>query len=375
MSGRRDDSEEIKKGLEDGLERMLDRYYPGWITSPDKNKALLTPKKKGRLLTSSFQVDLKGAHRGRWYRHSQHVGGHVLHLIFYAERDALPVSKTDWADAYGFAREFLGIASDRPEESPEQKAARERKQQREREDRERKAAAEAKDKARYDAWRMGTAAEIFENGGPLAGSQGEAYFVETRGLPPVSEWPWSPVNDIRFHPALDYDMGRVNHGRHPCIVMACRDAFGAVVAIWKIYLDATKPVKSEAVPEPKIGFGPAGGGAVRIGGDGPRIGCIEGVESALSMWVLHGYRFPIWAMLSTSGMIGFDPPLFVERIDYFPDSDLGRFENDRLVEPPGLRAAKNGAARTSAMGLRTVINEPAIYGDGNTFLNAWKGLL
>lgn len=374
MSRHRDDGEEIKKGLEDGLERLLDRYYPGWITNPDKSKALLTPKKKGRLLTSSFHVDLKGTHRGRWYRHSQHVGGHVLHLIFYAERDALPLSKTDWADAYGFARDFLGIAADRPQESPEEQAARERRQQKERQDRERKQAEEAKSKARYDAWRSGTGAEIFGQCPPLAGSQGEAYLVG-RDIPPVSEWPWSPVNDIRFCPSLDYELGGVNYGRHPAVVMAVRDPFGEITAIWKIYLDAIRPVKSDAVPEAKLGFGPASGGAVRIGGDGPRIGSIEGGESALSQWVLHGYAFPIWAMLSTSGMIGFDPPVFVERIDYFPDGDLGRFENGRVVDPPGLRAAKSGAARTSAMGLRTVINEPALYGDGNTILHAWQGAL
>lgn len=376
MSRYRDDKAEIQRGLEQNLEGLLTRYFPGWMTNPNKTKALLTPKQKGKIITSSFQVDLVGQHKGQWYRHSQHKGGHLLALIFYAERNGdMPTSKADWADAYGYAREFLGIRSDRPEETADEKATRERRQQRERDEHERKQAAAAKEKARYDAWRSGTALDIFDNCLPLFGSHGEAYLVVGRGLPPVSQWPWSPVNDIRFHPSLDYDLQREGFGRHPAVVMAVRDAFGAVIAIWKIYLDHVKPAKSDAVPEAKLGFGPAGGGAVRIGGDGPRIGALEGVESALSTWVLHGFAYPMWAMLSTSGMIGFDPPIFVNRIDYFPDGDLGRFENDRLVEPPGMRAAKTGAARTGAMGIRTVINDQPIYGDGNTILKSWQGAL
>lgn len=181
----------------------------------------------------------------------------------------------------------------------------------------------------------------------LAGSLGDTY-LQSRGLPPVSEWPWDCRTVLRFHPALDYELDR-KAGKWPAIVCRNQSAEEAATGIWQIYVarDGKRKVPLENA---KVGRGPAGGGAVRIGGEGPSIGIAEGVETALAAWFLNGCRKPVWAGLSTSGVAGFEPPLFVERIEVFPDGDrakakLRRDEKFEVGERPGMLAARNLAAR------------------------------
>lgn len=379
MSGRRDDGQEIQRLLEQSLEALLTEYFPGWVLTPNKSQALLTPKKKGKLVTSSFKVDLVGENRGRWYRFSEGKGGHALALLFYARRNGdLPVTKADWADAYGYAREFLGIADDQPQETEAEKRERERKRERDRLERGKRQEEEAKKVEARARRRSLVASEIFADSVLFAGSQAEAYLCG-RNVPPSSEWPWSPIDTLRFHPSLEYWDGNVVIGCYPALVCAVLDAFGEFTAVWRIYLDSLKPKKCDDVPNAKVGLGPAAGGAVRLGGDGPRIGGGEGVESCISQWALHQYRFPIWSMLSTSGLQNFEPPIFVKRVDYFPDGDLARLDRERdaykVLEPPGIAAARIGAARVKSMGIQTAINEPSLHGDGNDLLKAWAGRL
>lgn len=356
----RDDGREIADRVNADIEGVIKEYWSGAIRRGDK--MLLTPRIKPgqKKATSSFVVDLKGSVRGRWYRHSQNVGGWGIELLFYGEYDRLPKDKSDWRDAFQLARKFLGIVEER-QESPEDAAEREERRKREKEKRDEEARHEAAEKAKKDAQRTLSAADVWKGTVPLKGTLGEAYLL-ARGIPPIAEWPWNPDETLRFHPALDFELDR-SVGLYPAIVGKVVDAFGKSTSVWQIFLQRDQPQKADLEPSPKVGRGPSKGGAVRIGGIGSWIGIAEGIESALGAWALEDFRRPVWASLSTSGMSSFEPPLEVERIMIHPDGDKGVLSNGRILDPPGIHAARTLQSRMKAISIRCQISEICLLGD------------
>ncbi|WP_348643479.1 DUF7146 domain-containing protein [Rhizobium lusitanum] len=366
----RDDSAELARRLEDDMEAVLNEYWPGWVKTRVKSQdvALLTPRikidpksgKKSKRPTSSFTLNLSGERRGQWYRFSQGLGGGMLGLLYYGEFGNVPNSKTDWAEAYKLARKFLGITREHEKsiEDQDARAARRAKEKRDRDERERR---DAEERAAKDAARTYTAQEVFGQSQDLHGSQGEAYLVG-RGIPPVETWPWNCSSTIRFHPSLRYELDP-EVGRLPAIVAAVLDPFGSLIAVWQIFLDPLKPIKANVI-NPKVGRGPAGGGAVRIGGDAERVGGCEGLETGLGLWALEGFRMPVWSMLSTSGMMAFEAPIFLKRLSIYHDGDKGVIQNGRILKPPGTNAADVLAEHMAAVGVGTNRNEMPILGDG-----------
>lgn len=376
-----DDSQEIIDRLTGDLEGICSKYWPGWTTATRKGVqvGLMTPrvKKSSKLPTSSFTVTLSGAKRGNWYRFSESVGGHSLALLHYGETGRVPSSKEDWRECYRLAREYLGMERQR-EIDPAEKEARERRRRQEQEERERRRAEEAAKAAEYREERILSAAEIWKQTKPLAGSLGDVY-LRSRGLPPVSEWPWDCTRTIRFHPSLVSEL-EPKGGAWPALVGRVADSFDTGVSLWQVLVSRDGKGKA-SLNNCKVGRGPAGGGAVRIGGDGPSIGVAEGMETALAAWFLNGCRKPVWACLSTSGMIGFEPPMFVERIEIFPDGD-GAKMNERGVmsSRPGMAAAVSLRDRVLPIlgaGNVSIAPEPTI---GSDYLDVYcdmkrKGLL
>lgn len=358
------DAEEIAKRLEDDIESVIKKYWPDYIVV--KGKALLTPKinpkSKTKKPTSSFTVDLQGSKRGQWYRFSQTVGGGSTSLLYYGEHGRVPHSKEDWAEAFREAREFLGMTAPR-QQSDESKAERDARRRQEADDRAARAAKEAEEKAKKDAARTMNASQVWDSAVRLAGTHGEAYLV-ARGIPPIASWPWDCHEVLRFHPALNYELDW-NAGRFPAVIGRVQDAFGETIAIWQIYLDPKEPKKAD-LENPKLGRGPAAGGAVRIGGDGERIGVGEGMETALALWVLEGFRKPIWATLSTSGMVAFEPPRKVKHVSIYPDGDKGMIhkQSGNIIDPPGKRASEELFKRMKAIDIGSNINEMTNLGDG-----------
>lgn len=366
----RDDATEIARRLEANIPAVLDRYFPGWIKQG--NKALLTPKirPKQKKPTSSFIVNLSGRKSGQWYRFSAGFGGGMTALIFYAEEGHQATSKEDWAKAFNHARKFLGMES--REESQEDKEAREARRKREAEARAAQDAKYAAEKARKDAARMLNSDGVWKECIRLQGTHGEAYLVE-RGIPPISEWPWDCHAVLRFHPSLDFEndwhAGIRPVRRFPAIVGNVQDAFGKTIAIWQIYLKHDVPEKADLDPAPKIGRGPAAGGAVRIGGDAERIGVAEGMETAIALWVLEGFRKPVWSLMSTSGMKSFEPPLNVKHVSIYPDGDRAQIHNEKIIAPPGISAATSLFKRMKLIEVGCNINEMSTLGDGLDLLN------
>lgn len=370
MSKYHDDSAELAKRLENNMEAVLDKYWSGWIVQRVKSQdvALLTPRmkvsaktgKKSKM-TSSFTLNLSGDRRGQWYRFSQGIGGGMLSFLYYSKNGGMPSSKSDWAEAYKLAREFLGIAQER-EETEDEKSAREEKRGKDQVERKERERAAAEKKAKAEARRILTAHDVLNEAIPLKSSQGEAYLVD-RGIPPIEEWPWDCSLTLRFHPSLDFEPDR-SVGRFAAIVAAVLDPFGNLTSVWQVFLAHGLPKKADLEPSPKIGRGPLNGGAIRIGGDAPRVGGGEGLETSLGIWALEGYRMPIWSFTSTSGMIGFEPPIFLKRLSIFHDGDRGQIQNGRILKPPGQNAADILAKRMSEVDVGTNMNEMPILGDG-----------
>lgn len=350
---RNDDADFIRTELEKRLEELLGTYYPGHVVR--KGKAYLTPKNAKDL--GSFVVNLSGPRRGQWYRHSQKIGGGTVELISYSITNGL----TGYAQAFKEARAFLGIEGQVDTESIE-RSRRESAEKRRRSEQQ-----DAADLAR----KAETVAGIWSDCRPIAGTLAEKYLLG-RGLDvPPGGWP----DCLGFHPSLVYDLDEKPKRKFPGLVARVDDVVGDLVAIWRIFLDAATGGKGP-VDNSKLGLGPAAGGAIRLGGIGPRIGGAEGVETALAAWGLIGFRRPVWALLSTAGMAGFEIPIEVEHIDIFPDGDRQTRRKDGLFVPeplaPGRRAANALAARAKAAKVgHTIQPEPP---QGSDYLDLYNRL-
>jgi len=359
----RDDIEEIKRGLTDNLERVLSQFWPGWIK---RGSAAHPVPGKARGDFGSFVVYL-GPYlkytRGQWFRSSQGIGGDILNLFAYGDNGSHIAS----AETFRRAREFLGMAEERPETDEEhaKRIQRENEAAKKRRDDERRQAA-------IEAAKLKTAEDVWKECIPITGTHSERYLLERLGIEPKGGWP----DVLRHHHGLPYPPldGEIDRNLvFQTLVCRVSDVSDEFTAIWRIFLHPTKPEKAP-VPNAKLGLGPAGGGAVRIGGSGPVIGVAEGVESALGAWLYIGQKYPVWSALSTSGMAGLQTPMEVEKVNIFPDGDK-RFRKARgrsqeryeVAEPAGRVAAKALFESVKPMGI--IQPEPKV---GQDYCDMWR---
>ncbi|MGR4927318.1 hypothetical protein ACIPUD_10975 [Bradyrhizobium sp. CAR08] len=353
----RDDADEIKARLNDRLEQVLDRFWSGW--KKRGSIAYCAPGIKGDL--GSFQVYLKKSGkyvRGAWVRSSESIGGDELNLFAYG----LTGNHRATREVFDKAREFVGLDNARLE-TPEEARRREDLAA----DRAAKREADERRALEHEAERQRNAGALWNEIVPISGTHAEAYLLD-RGIP-VPPGGWDDC--LGFHPRVIYDLDTTL--AFPTLVCRVDDNFGDLTAVWKIHLDPKKPSKAP-VDKAKIGAGVAAGGAVRIGGVAAHIGLAEGLETSLAARALIKYRHPVWAGLSTSGVIGFEPALGVEHITSFPDGDKPWRKQDGelvLAEPPGRAAVRKLHERMEAIGLRHDSQpEPRIRND---YLDIWAG--
>lgn len=161
---------------------------------------------------------------------------------------------------------------------------------------------------------------------------------------PPGGWP----ECLMFHPALNYP----GKGKMPALVARVDDVSGQMTGIWREFIRADG--RKADVEFQKLGLGPVAGGAVRMGGMAKHIGTAEGVRSALGAWALIGWKYPVWPCLSTSGLIGFEVPLGVERITIYQDGDrpIKKHQGDYIpAVPAGRKAALTMQARVTGEGV------------------------
>jgi hypothetical protein len=218
--------------------------------------------------------------------------------------------------------------------------------------------------AQQDAYQEDTKAaaqRIWNASQPIAGTVAEQY-LDSRGIRTSDVV--RGIGVLRFHPGLPYPK---KTGTYPALVCRVDDIGGDLCAVWRIFLRADG--RKADVPDCKLGLGPAGGGAVRIGNDGPKIGLAEGVESALGAWNLIGRKYPVWSTLSTSGLTGIELPLGVQHVCIFPDGDRPiKKQGNEFVPtvPAGRKAAETLRARLLGEGVAvTIAAEPGMGRDYN----------
>jgi putative DNA primase/helicase len=198
---------------------------------------------------------------------------------------------------------------------------------------------------------------------PVAGTLAEKYLHLFHLPTPPDGWP----ECLMFHPALNYPGKR----KMPALVARVDDVSGQMTGIWREFI--REDGRKADVEFQKLGLGPVAGGAVRIGGMGERIGCAEGVRTALGAWALIGFKYPVWSCLSTAGLIGFEAPLGVDRITIYPDSDRPiKKHGEEYVPaiPAGRKAAHAMRDRLVSEGVAvTIASEPAV---GRDYLDVWR---
>jgi hypothetical protein len=354
----RDDAAEIKRLLNQDLEGLISRFWPGAMIRPRRTAHCMPagPRDLG-----SFVVYLGSVgkyHRGEWQHSSKAIGGDELNLFAYGNSG----QRSHRADKDTFAdvRRYLNLDTSRPEtdEDRARRAADHAAYEAKREADERRA-------REHEQRRTRSAAEIWAESVPIAGTHAEAYLLARGLLVPPEGWGES----LRFNRRVLYDLDDTLS--FPTLVCRVDDAFGDLTAIWKIHLDPTKPTKAP-VDKAKIGAGVAAGGAVRLGGIGPHIGLGEGVETCLAARALIKYRYPVWAGLSTAGVSGFEPPIEIEHITAWPDGDRPWRKQDNdivLAEPAGRAAVRKLRERMTSIGMKFDAQpEPRLRQD---YLDIW----
>lgn len=213
-----------------------------------------------------------------------------------------------------------------------------------------------------------TVRSLWDEAVPIAGTLAETY-LKSRSidLEPdmVGLGAWPP--SLRFHPGLKHD-----GARHPALIGGVQAVDRKLVAIWRIFLgpDGRAVVGPEG-KKVKLGFGPATGGAVRFGPATPTLRLAEGMETAMGVQRLTRNTFSVWATLSTSGMIGFEIPPGVRRLEIYADGDRFRANKrtGEIMDPPGIKAASQLQEKARAQGVEAVVLPSP---EPDDWLNVWE---
>jgi DNA primase len=162
------------------------------------------------------------------------------------------------------------------------------------------------------------ALRIWEEARSIAGTPAEAYLA-SRGLGAGSA-------ELRYHPRTPHGPKSLTKFR-PALIAAVRDESG-LVAVHRTFIDRSGKGLAP-LASPRCGLGRFGRGAVRLGGNAPRLGLAEGIETALSATVLFGV--PCWAALGTERVGLLALPADVRELVLFLDHDRGGGRAERLA--------------------------------------------
>lgn len=283
--------------------------------------------------------------KGRYHCFGCGVSGD--HFRFFTDLDGV-----SFVRAVEMVADLAGVQMPgaRPESAAEKQArARREKERAERDNRRRQ------NEQRERERKAETVRSIWSDAKPIAGTAAEAY-LNSRS---IFMDQWQP--SLRFHPALwlapSEDHG---HGgrKHPALIGGVQAKDRKLVAVWRIFLGPDgRALTDNGGKKIKLGFGPATGGAVRLGPVGPVLRLTEGIETALGVNQLTRGTAPVWATLSTSGMTGLEIPEGVKRLEIYADGDRHRLNRrtGEVTEPPGIRAAKELQNKAKGQGVEAVV--------------------
>jgi putative DNA primase/helicase len=124
---------------------------------------------------------------------------------------------------------------------------------------------------------------------------------------------------LRCHPGLPYYDGEALLGNYPTMIAAVWLG-NRVVGLHRTYL--TSDGHKAPVPMAKklmTCVESIAGAAIRLSPADAVMGVAEGIESALA--AAGKFKMPVWAAISTSGMVSFEPPVDARSVTVFADND------------------------------------------------------
>jgi putative DNA primase/helicase len=149
----------------------------------------------------------------------------------------------------------------------------------------------------------------------LTGQDVASRYLMWRGLT-LKAWP----RCLRWARSLPYWHDKDMLGYHPAMVARIVAPDERSANLQRTYL--AEPGRKADVPQArKMMAGPVPyGGAVRLFDAAEEMGVGEGIETALAASILHG-GMPVWATLSTAGILRFEPPPVCKKLLVFCDRD------------------------------------------------------
>lgn len=250
MSDATDALDDLRLALRDRIEALAETLLGE--RSATSTRRTMRFGSKGNLA-----VELAGRKRGAWFSHEAGQGGGPIELIRHAHGFSHEA-------AVAWARNWVGQPEAAPRPRPRAAAD--------------DAGADSERQAKIEAARR-----LWTEAGPIAGTLGERYLVDTRRIPaPPSGWPGMAV---RYHA-----------GSQAIILAATRDD-GTVQAVQLVRLGDDARKADDGKPS-KLSRGPQDGALVRLPGDpaGPLL-VAEGPETGLSVWRATGAE--TWVSLGT----------------------------------------------------------------------------
>jgi hypothetical protein len=159
---------------------------------------------------------------------------------------------------------------------------------------------------------IGKAKAIWAETHSLVGSTAMAYLKHRRLVGNMDKLP----NALQYHPKLWHSDGET----HPAMVAEVTHWTGQFQGIHRTYLQSDGCGKANVTPA-KMCLGPIAGGSVHLGAAAQTMGVCEGIETGLAAQQL--YDEPVWACLSTAGMVNIQlPPLpMAETVFIYVDND------------------------------------------------------
>lgn len=294
--------------------------------------------------------------KGRY--HCFGCGASGDHFRFFMELDGVAFPR-----AIEMVASLAGVNMPGREETAEERRQRQhREADRKRRDDQRQA-----DERREQERKAETVRSIWESAVPISGTLAEGY-LRTRSIE-ITDFPegtkWMP--SLRFHAGL-----KLGSERRPALIGGVQNKGRKLVAVWRIFLGPDgRALTNEEGKKLKLGLGSAVGGAVRLGPATPILRLVEGIETGLGVMLLTKPNASTWATLSTSGMINFEIPDGVERLEIYADGDRHRL-NQRtgdMMEPPGIIAAKQLQDRARKVGIEAVLFPSP---EPDDWLNVWE---
>jgi len=151
---------------------------------------------------------------------------------------------------------------------------------------------------------------LFKDSVPAARDNLVGGYLTMRGLDTIP-------GCLRYHPGIrEPETCQI----FPAMLAVVQMPDGKAATLHRTFL--TKTAEKAPVSKPKKlmpGICKLRGGAVRLFEHADVLGVAEGIETAIACHEMDG--IPVWAVVSTSLMVGWEPPVGVERVVIYGDND------------------------------------------------------